>query len=1145
MSLRNQSPPAHQLVRTLWTEFEHWANKQRKLLERRRADITYALDAEWKTTPERKRNKANHDEKTRNALQRASEDHTDMLLTEWQRRAEAQNLGPDAWGTRTLEEDKRIGSLFQTDDALKRLSEPVVQYTQPQSTPAYNPAPPMTSTARSVNLSSSSYQVVDPSSFSNDDDDGYDAEESYVATTDESGDEGYVPVAVNSRSVHAKFPSHNSQNGSPDYLSSSGSSAYETVPPTSFPSRPEINLDPPKRPPDTTDRKGKARAREPAYVGPYLSSPEDSSDEDDFKTFKMQTRIDKIWEFHHAAAQADVELVIAISNDRMSKKSFDNEARISQHEKRMRELQADKEVERKATVDAERKKRREEISKRPTFSDRSQITNIQSANAHSQLDWESKFMTGQSVHLDAEKNAFILGLPSSPEENKDWSTMPSETWPDTRSSAPSENFGTVRARRKSQTSATPSGWKTKHTPSPPTTTSTQVHAAPSNMESMQWYDRSDELFERDAFPPQKATSDLPMPAGWGEKPSPSATSLLKKVLSDPPSHRKHSLLSSAEPHQSPFTHAVDPKPTPGFASTAKKPIKAARGRQALHGPGNLDHAEAESPTTPTVNARAFASSAVQPKDMHPRHTQNHADDEMSSTPRPLGFLKRAMADYASDVGGSTPKVGGIGRIGEMPMASGLGSSSWTMHEADVHARHGQPPASQYDDDDDGWGLAQLAQKAMDEIMPQEDTPWNMMMRHQESQQARREESAWGRGSQAAPSRLPAKKPPPPGPTPWDQQANPRAQHTQPMSASSQAPEAPGEDFWKAAMSQLQTQPQEPDVQESPWERMQRLRAQGALPGSEAPPARTGLHSSKPSWSGLTNFDPPVADAVYQQPSAPPPQSSNQFWTPNGGHGASQMWNQNAQSTKQSTTMPGGYAFDTPQGYERFGQASSMQGNTRMSSSYSKHPTVEDEPDEEAPGGRYAQREALPYNSRVLLDIAVPKPSHPPNAFSDVIEFSDEFDEGEYDNSLSSAVPTPSTAPTSPPAEIAAMSDEEWTMSAADNAKNGHFGPASNQKPTSMWSSGPPAKQSAWGTQKLDSAKLRSALQSVPSATTTPPKAAPASAPEPAPAAASPPASKLEETASTKAPAAPEKSEPAVKNGNQNQKGKKGKGKGKR
>ncbi|KAG6812268.1 hypothetical protein H0H92_003657 [Tricholoma furcatifolium] len=1136
MSVQHQSLPDYQQVRVLWDEFEKWASTQRKVVERQRANKTYAQANKWRSTPAYLRNKTEHDEETAILLQEVEEAHTDSLLTEWQSRMEKTGLGPDAWGIRTDVETQRIIRIFQTEDAIDKIPTPVKNvYTQPTSAPVYKAPPPMTSAARMANLSastSSSYQVIDPRSFATDEDDeGYEAESSFMATTDESGDEHYVSFSSNVRGSQDRKSAQSSQNGSPKNLASSGSSGFDLL---SFPSssQPEANIEVPKRSPDT-DRKGKGRAL-PTYVGPHLSSPEESSDEDDFELYKMQVRIDKIWEFHFAAAHADVQLAMAIQNDRMSKNSSSDNyaARLAEHEKQVLKLQADKEKERRTTVSAERQRRLEEISQRPSHR-RGASTHY--ADARSEAEWESQFKESRPVHLDAEKRVFALG--------SSWSSAESPAWQaeaDVRSAPTSNNDpGTIRARGLSQTSATPSGWKAKKTSSPPTTSLTQAQAAKSTLDSNTnpWFN-DDNPFDRDAFSAQASTPVPPIPAGWGERgEKTSATSLLKKALIDPSTNRKHPMFSSMEP-QSHIEHDL-----------SKRPVKNLKGRQPFQ---NLDHEGSESPTTPTVASTSRAFAGAVPKDiLQARHPHAHAEDEMSSTPRPQGFMKRGMADYLSDVGGSTPRMGGMGRLGEMSMASSaLGSKSWT-NEQDPLSRQGNMklPTNHlhFSDDDPEWTkLSALAEKAVEQMAPHEDGEWNMRMGKQaasssyQSRQMMRDEGAWSRGMAAGGSRVPTKPSPPEQATPWEQQQAMRSrpqpsslsEHSQ-MGQPSNGQDMPSEAAWARLRAQVEAEAQQ-EREETPWERMQRLKAQGSEPKPAAfdhAPSRTGAHSSQPSWGGQMNFEHSMADIPHQQP-------SSKFWTPNGG----QMRTQNAAqpAKKQSPTMPGGFAFNS--GY--------MPG--KLSSSYPKHATVEDEPDEEDPGVSHFQHETLPHNSRHVLDIAVPKPSHPPTAFSDVIDY-DELDE-EYDNGLSSAVPTPSTAPTSPPKDIQEM-NEEWYKALTEKIANreatdNDFSFGADIPTASMWGSGPPAKQSAWGIQKSEATKSQSVLQSAPTSSTTPPKASPESTPASAPAPPPEPVQTAKASAPAPAPApAPEKPEPTAKTGNQNQnqnqKGKKGKGKGKR
>ncbi|KAG6878069.1 hypothetical protein C0993_000169 [Termitomyces sp. T159_Od127] len=1116
MSPIDHSPSLNddQRVRALWNEFEKWAQSQRKLLERRRADIIYKQIAKRKKLSSRGQiHAADDDEITKQQLEAAGEDHTNMLLSEWHKLMENQHLGPDAWGTRTIEEAERIARLFQTEDAIDRSPPPLQHYTQPQSVPVYNSVPSMTSAGRRLNFSSStsSSKFVDPSSLSTDDDEADDVEEQFRLTTDEFDNEFWMPSNV--CGPRSKSSTHSSQNGSPDNLSSSSSSAFEFLqPPSLSSSLLETHMEPPKRPPDT-ERKGKARARGPTYVGPHLLSPEESSDEDDFATFRMQTRIHKIWEFHLAAARADVELAIAIQNERLSKDSSwdesEYETRISEHEKRLERLRDEKEKERQELVVAERRKRREDMHKRPAL-------HAHTTNAHIQSDWESLFQNkDHPVRFDAEKRSFSLG---SSDEAQTKGTLRFESHAD----VPASVLSNHRTRKQSQSNASSSssGWKTKT--SPPTA-SAQAGLSTSSESSRSWFDRSleenGELLDFDGNPAHNSNS-LPIPAGWGEKSwgeKPSANSLLKKVLSDPSSRKYSSLSSVVEPE---FNSKAAMSSGP-----SKRPIKNLKGRQPNLGSFDYD-AAAESPTTPTANtsARGFAGMVSARDILQSRHAHLQTDDEMSSTPRPR-------------------------------MESAFGTTAWKTNGQDTLSRPGKLPARHSQFEDEGWGnVHALADKAMEAMMTEEGPQWG-------HKQVMREGRTWGRGMQSDVSAATKQSSTGPEVSLWQQQQKARSR-VQP-SAFVDVPRAQDvqEDFWTVARAKLNAEATQSTAErhsivteETPWQRMQRLKAEKSLPSAagssmnpfDQPPARKGLHSSKPSWSGASNLEDSVPDMAHPQSSVPA-QFSNKYWTPNGTGSTSQMWNDGAQSiAKQSTTMPGGYMSDTQHRYDNFGSASvsSSYGNTRMRSSYTKHATVEEEPDEDGPGGRDAQIGALPYDSRFILDVAVPKPIHPPEAYSDVIEYDEDPDEeNEWDHSLGSPAQTPSTAPTSPPSDMT----EEWMNAVTENLKNGKledmdfdsFGTnLSNKTKPASASSGLPTKQSVWGAQKPDTVKVQSIPESAPTSSTSPPKAVPASDPPSA-------SSKAAAPAPAKATAAPEKPEPVVKTGNQNQKGKKGKGKGRK
>lgn len=105
-----------------------------------------------------------------------------------------------------------------------------------------------------------------------------------------------------------------------------------------------------------------------SYLGPIVTDPDEPlSEEQEFERFKMHVRFQKIMEFHQAAAHADIELAIAIYKDRMAQNSDKHEvsSKVTNHQKRMMQLQMEKEEERKNIVKAERSKRRSELRRRP------------------------------------------------------------------------------------------------------------------------------------------------------------------------------------------------------------------------------------------------------------------------------------------------------------------------------------------------------------------------------------------------------------------------------------------------------------------------------------------------------------------------------------------------------------------------------------------------------------------------------------------------------------------------------------------------------------------------------------------------------------------------------------------------------------
>ena len=133
---------------------------------------------------------------------------------------------------------------------------------------------------------------------------------------------------------------------------------------------------PPTPLPQVSQNEGKstitAKARIPRqpYVGPSLDAPEEPIDEElEFEKFKMRTRMAKIVEFHEAAALAEISLSIEMYKARkQSNNSKEEDApRVLEHQKRMVQLQKEKEEERKAIVKSERARRQSELVRRSTL----------------------------------------------------------------------------------------------------------------------------------------------------------------------------------------------------------------------------------------------------------------------------------------------------------------------------------------------------------------------------------------------------------------------------------------------------------------------------------------------------------------------------------------------------------------------------------------------------------------------------------------------------------------------------------------------------------------------------------------------------------------------------------------------------------
>lgn len=883
---------------------------------------------------------------------------------------------------------------------------------------------------------------------------------------------------------------YSSQTGSPDQPSSSLSNGVDYFSLQSKSADPSSA--PPKRPPDV-DRKPARRAHGSSYIGPKISDSDETSDEEaDFEKFKMQTRIEKIFEFHREAAHADMDLALALHNDRKAKKSSkaSDALRVQEHGQQMLRLQAKKEEERKALVEAERGKRRNEIRKRSALREPARA-----ANTNTHQSWDT-FFDSQSIRLDIDGNGKLLlrpeGSPEGDSENQMWDLNPLDML---RGRKPSISRETVPAPSVKQ-----SGWKTTSTSAQPQwpTTSTATPIPERKVEQPSWF--SDPVhplaqsmsFDDDdfqfpgGFPDQAKAALAPAPvhvvSGWAKKAVPGKVS--------PSAIPSSSTSMSLETKTAPITAS------PPTTASSKKPTK--KQRPGAKKPGVDSKVEVETLST-------------------------ESELEMSSTPRP--GIPHMMKSFKADDVSSTPRPSGLRRLQD-PSAAGNSAReeaeepSWT---------HMTKPKSQIVEPrlDNSWARTSNQKSAFQEphvsafsasVGVEDESLWERMKRQ----------------------KLQGADPTPPAqPKPYNT-VDEGSLRGQTMNRGLQGANAPSSFASQSKVSKvvpeeegilrermLRKQQQGPnhaytsfpptvvssaETEETPWQRMERLKAQGQDNVGSGPlntriDQTTSTSAMKP---GQRAVDPKMwtpsdnAPTAFPASKLVPPQprpNEEKYWTPGGGTTSAnhrQGWGQPApQSDNSYGVSQHQHASDAqrsrvafaaqPSEAEKrqaFVPTSIMKGSKAKKTSKGKTVMLEEISDEEGPDGRKPASAKLPSNSRSILDIVEPKPSVPSTMFTNIFQYGEGEEEEGYDTGSSSMAPTPSTAPTSPPGEVPAM-DEEWLSSMAEDIKNGDWNrllDTSTSESTakamySPWSQGFHENESAVP-HSLDSAKLFSALESV-------------------------------------------------------------------
>ena len=882
----------------------------------------------------------------------------------------------------------------------------------------------------------------------------------------------------------------------------------------------------PKRPQVDPTPITKTRVRGPQYIGPHLSdSDETSDDEADFEKFKMFTRIAKIVEFHHAAAMADIDLALSICNGRKTKQlgKLEEEVQVTEHEKRMLELQTTKENERKAIVSAERKKRRDELRNRSILRDPIEATDVAKYDA---------LFDPSTFKIDVDTNGVFV-LKREETSNKVTENLVNGLSP--RSShMPAPEM--LRARMQSIGRDTPSvapgmqsGWKSK----PAASTLSQVHAVyddepasahiPQLKVDTTWSSTAVNSF---AHSVSQDNMDFPIPGGfpleskargnsvtsaWGNKPSPaiglaSGSPGKPLILGSTTQPKEDETPIIAAKEISRISPPVEAERASPITSSSKKPNK--KQRQANKKPGGASSSSSNkgevelssTPSAPSSSSRLAAAPHVNMSQANINGSSAAEEEELSSTPRPsfahiMMMKKQGLASgmtrgtpvIRADDPASTPRHSALRQLTtthDPNESTAEEMSPWERMQrkkSDPHGAESSKQAMSMNRDVKQKSKV-LDHHSSDPSIPstaEEETPWNQMMRLKAQGQAPQ-----GKMSKTTVRPQTAEEE---EETPWQRAMRLKEQNKAPTSTG-------------VVPSNEQD--------ETPWERATRLKGQSQIPSSaNSSSTKFITPDAESSWERMDMtsqqrgqhpnthafpIPPPIRreQRVFWQPGVTTPiTTQRQMWNPGPTqsphiekatsmavpNGRTQEANRVRRMSDPVSPSPRLEFANLPDGdRQEFVPTSILKGTkSKQSSAKNKKVTIEEIPDDEG-----STDVKLPSNSRYVLDIVEPKPSVPSNMYTRFFD----FEAGEDDDTESSSFAmTPSTAPTSPPGEIPSLDDDELM----EEIKSGGWEKLLTDNPSKLPQN---AKHARWTTdsrtsdspslQTFDSAKLLSALESV-------------------------------------------------------------------
>ncbi|THV03932.1 hypothetical protein K435DRAFT_851319 [Dendrothele bispora CBS 962.96] len=404
--------PSNQ-VRLLWTDFELWHAAQRLVIEQRVAEEFRKLDHKWRDSLIKNRiSQQDFEEfKTKARLEIEKTFSGNMVRLEWQKRLDRAGLQSDAWDDMTEAEQRKVERILGAGMDPSELAMPTLQNVwTPRTGTLFSP---VANHSRIVleNISDS-YAVVDPHSFSAEGGEDNEFDPWEVVKSGRSDDEISLDASTSSSlgfdsadgpnwsSAVSRTSTQTSQTSSPEQIPSkflasdvNQQSLLSAARLLSIPAGPAISTNHqeavhlPKdlRHDDSSSSLSASSSFEPVpamneaqrgspsksrnrYIGPELLTDhgEPVDEEAEFEQFKIDTRIQKIREFHEEAAEADTQLTRDIAEARKSKSFTRGQEirRVEEHERNMLDLRRRKEDERRMIVDGERQRRKAEQNRR-------------------------------------------------------------------------------------------------------------------------------------------------------------------------------------------------------------------------------------------------------------------------------------------------------------------------------------------------------------------------------------------------------------------------------------------------------------------------------------------------------------------------------------------------------------------------------------------------------------------------------------------------------------------------------------------------------------------------------------------------------------------------------------------------------------